>query len=409
MLTNERGTTKMGTAKEESKAGSRKKAVKQEIACSEPIQHSTAYLKKIGLTEDDIPAINAIARKIDYANPIRVSDIGKAAYGNIANHTDHVLSNVNAASQAELDTKFKEIIKTLRIPTTGLSSKKAHITDKMLAVVGKVPMIGGMLHKAAGKVQDMALNYKTALQQITTVVSEVTTIVSQLTETNMTLDEVREGVITEFKSLGRYIAAQEMTVQEGLLRVKQLKSDESSEMDVLAMQEVADIEATIANMNKRIADMKAKQVSAMQLVPAIRIIQKGNQRLQDRFDSILEFGATTWKNGYVISAALSEQSRAVLLANMMDDATNAIILSNARTLKGNAIEIAKASQRMVIDVATLEEAQQLLFETISGVMEIRNEEHDKNMAAITTIERLQNNMAGVSMEHDTPRPKLEMH
>jgi len=69
------------------------------------------------------------------------------------------------------------------------------------------------------------------------------------------------------------------------------------------------------------------------------------------------------------------------LAKTIDDATNAFLKENAQLLKQNTLSTAQSNQRMVIDVATLQDVQDTLLSTVQEVIKI-NQEGAKQRAGV---------------------------
>ncbi|NEU35014.1 toxic anion resistance protein, partial [bacterium LRH843] len=88
--------------------------------------------------------------------------------------------------------------------------------------------------------------------------------------------------------------------------------------------------------------------------PMIRIIQSNNLMLVDKFYAIKNITLPAWKNQISLAISLNEQKNSVQLANTIDDATNDLLKRNADLLHQNSVDTAKANQRSVIDIETLE-------------------------------------------------------
>ena len=62
-----------------------------------------------------------------------------------------------------------------------------------------------------------------------------------------------------------------------------------------------------------------------------------------------------------------------MLAKSIDDTTNNILKRNAELLHKNAVSAAKANQRLVIDVETLQEVQDKLIKSVQDVIEVQRQ------------------------------------
>lgn len=146
------------------------------------------------------------------------------------------------------------------------------------------------------------------------------------------------------------------------------------------------MDALISNLDKRIGDLTALQQSAMQSLPTIRMIQANNQMLVDKFHTIREITVPAWKRQFMLALTLNEQRNAVQLATKIDDTTNDLLKRNAELLHRNSVETAKANQRLVIDVDTLQKVQATLIQTVEDVIKIQREGVAQRKAAEKEIQ-----------------------
>ena len=121
-------------------------------------------------------------------------------------------------------------------------------------------------------------------------------------------------------------------------------------------------------LDKRIADMRVLQHSALQTLPMIRLVQTNNSMLIEKFHTVKELTLSAWKRQFILS--LQEQRHAVQLTDSIDNATNAFLKANAQLLKTNTLATAKSNQRMVIDVSTLQDVQDVQDTLLSTVQEV---------------------------------------
>ena len=147
----------------------------------------------------------------------------------------------------------------------------------------------------------------------------------------------------------------------------------SRELSPAEVQELNDLENLVSNLDKRVGDLQALQHSALQSLPMIRMIQANNHMLVDKFHTIRELTVPAWKRQFMLALSLNEQQNAVQLADSIDNATNDFLSRNAELLHKNSVETAKANQRLVIDISTLEKVQATLISTVEDVIRIQQE------------------------------------
>ncbi len=197
------------------------------------------------------------------------------------------------------------------------------------------------------------------------------------------------GVQDEYKQLGIYIAAGKLKQQE----IQQQISEFSAQpQDQTTTQKIYDLNHLANNLEKRVSDLQVLQQSAMQTLPMIRIIQSNNLMLVDKFYAIKNITLPAWKNQISLAISLNEQKNSVQLANSIDDATNELLRRNADLLHQNSVDTAKANQRSVIDIETLEHVQNTLIKTVNDVIQVQKEGMQKRAEATTRLRALQENL-----------------
>ena len=106
-----------------------------------------------------------------------------------------------------------------------------------------------------------------------------------------------------------------------------------------------------------------------------------------------------------MAISLQEQQNSVQLAKHIDDATNELLRRNAELLHQNSIDTAKANQRSVIDIETLEHVQNTLIKTVNDVIQIQKEGMQKRDEATVRLRALQDNLQQLVI--DSSRTKTE--
>ena len=140
----------------------------------------------------------------------------------------------------------------------------------------------------------------------------------------------------------------------------------------LLVQKYADRSDLMAALDKRIGDLLMMQQTALQIMPMIRLIQKNNAMLVEKFNTIKQTTVPLWKGQFVLRLSLRDQQSAVRLAQGIDEATNEMFRQNAKLLKDNSIATAEANQRLVVDLDTLQKVNSDLISTVETVLQIQN-------------------------------------
>ena len=318
-------------------------------------------LKNLGLKANDLPEIQAVAAMIVADDPMSVSQFGRNVADHASEYTDKLLDQVRNSDLDEAGAKLTELVSVAQsLNLKGFSNRRS-----------KIPVIGRLIDRVSLRSKAVMTHFDTTKDQIERLIGEVEHTQSGIAERNSGLEQMIGAVREEHRLLGIHIAAGQQRLTELRGEVEQLRGKIGN--DPAALQMVADMDALIANLDKRVGDLTALQQAAMQSLPTIRIIQANNQMLVDKFHTIREVTVPAWKRQFMLALSLNEQQNAVQLANKIDDTTNDLLKRNADLLHRNSVQTAKANQRLVIDVETLQQVQNMLVKTVEEVIKIQRD------------------------------------
>lgn len=328
-----------------------------------------AVLQSLGLKEQDIPEINAVAALITAENPLSVAQFGREVAEHTSEYADSLLDQVRNSDLDEAGAKLTQVVSVAQsLNVSALSNTRS-----------KIPLIGHLIDKVTLRGKSVMGQFDTTREQIEKLVAEVSQTQSNIADRNVGLESMFESVCEEHRLLGIHIVAGKHRLGELQNQVIEMRSSIGN--DPARLQQVADMDTLISNLDKRIGDLTALQQSAMQSLPTIRMIQSNNQMLVDKFHTIREITVPAWKRQFMLALTLNEQRNAVELSTRIDDTTNDLLKRNAELLHRNSVETAKANQRLVIDVETLKKVQSTLIQTVEEVIKIQRDGVNQRKAA----------------------------
>jgi uncharacterized protein YaaN involved in tellurite resistance len=347
-------------------------------------------MTKLGLTDQDMAEARKIADSADFSNPLAVSGFGHEVAVHTSSYTDKILSYVRSNDTDVVGNRLNEIVDIARRNSTETFTGPAKGMTRIVRSATKLPLVGPLMHRMGYGVARVSDRFQSASHQIEAIVADISQSQANLSRTNEALEEMFHGVWENHRLLGVHIAAAKMAIPRLQEQGEAITGKE--EISPAELQSLADLDASIHNLDKRIGDMRALQTNALQTIPQIRMIQAANVTLSDKFHTIQEVTIPTWKQGYSIRAALTQQRSAVQLADAIDDATNELLSSNAKMLHDNSVKTAQANQRLVIDTSTLQTVQDELYKTVQDVMQIRQQGAADRKKAELQLQQLQDNM-----------------
>ena len=348
---------------------------------TEVIEHKFQQLnlQEIGLQQDDFNAVLAARKELAEINHNAVAEYGKNIATQTSGYTDELLNLVQNKDLDETGQKLNQVVQVAQqLNTSSILNKKKNSG-----------FFGGLMSKIKGAKNNIDMHFNTTKEQIDTLVKEIEKSQSGLKARVDTLDRMFHGVQSEYKQLGVYIAAGQLKQDEIQQEISTLTAQAQ---DQTTTQRVYDLNHLANNLEKRVSDLQVLQQSAMQTLPMIRIIQSNNLMLVDKFYAIKNITLPAWKNQISLAISLNEQKNSVQLANTIDDVTNDLLKRNADLLHQNSVDTAKANQRSVIDIETLEHVQNTLIKTVNDVIQIQKEGMQKRAEATTRLRSLQDNL-----------------
>lgn len=344
-----------------------------------PVSDNIPDLSKQSFSEQDKLQISKIKDEIDFMRNTDVLQYGSEAQGNISRFSDQILENVRAKDSGhvgELLSSLTSKVEEFNEPT----SKK---------LVRSIPLVGRLV----GKVDDVVNRYDKLSVQVSKISSELDASRTEMMKDIVLLDNMYHKNVEYFKTLCIYIEAGKQKIKEANeVTLPRLRSEASQSSNPLAMQVVSDFEETVARFEKKVHDLELSRTIALQTAPQIRLIQNNDKTLVERVNSTILNTIPLWKNQMVIALGLVNQQKALQMQKQVADATNNLLRKNAEMLKQNTLDTAKENERGIVDVATIEEVNNRLIETVHEVLKIQQEGRVQRQKAEGELLRIEENL-----------------
>lgn len=128
---------------------------------------------------------------------------------------------------------------------------------------------------------------------------------------------------------------------------------------------------------------------SIQTAPQIRLVQSSDTMMVEKIQSTLVNTIPLWKSQMVLALGMEHSSQAVKVQREVSDLTNELLKKNAEKLKTATIEVAKESERGIVDLETLKTTNASLISTLDEVMQIQEQGKQKRREAEAEIGRLE--------------------
>ena len=196
-----------------------------------------------------------------------------------------------------------------------------------------------------------------------------------------------------FKELSLYVIAADKKLQElneeELPKLKKIAEETNEEMDI---QKVNDLSNMITKLEKKVHDLKITRTISIQMAPQIRMLQNNEMELAEKIQSAIVNTLPLWKSQMLLALGVANAKTAYNAQDALSNATNELLKKNSELLKQGSIDIAKASERAVVDVETLKLTNRNIIDTIEEVMNIHNEGKKNRVLAEQEIIKVENEL-----------------
>ena len=340
----------------------------------EPVNPTSSTLVAKPIESHNLPSLPF---EIDLKNPAAIIDYGADAAKQIGAFTDEVLSLVKASDSGDFGKKLASVlVLTKSLDFKSMSNTKApSFLDKMTGIFRQ-------------KKEEVRAHFESVSAQIDRLVVDLDKTRETLLSRIESLDKLFDLNKAEFQHLQEYIDKGSQAVE--ILKTRAATPVDSS--NAFSAQDISDLKNFVVQLEKRISDLKTAQFLALQTAPEIRTIQTNSQLLISKLDTIKRLTIPAWKKQFVLALAINEQSAAVKLTEAIDDTTNALIRENATLLHQNSTSVAESNQRAIVDLDTLQFANNELIQTLEDISQINAKGETQRQALEASLETMRTNL-----------------
>ena len=245
-----------------------------------------------------------------------------------------------------------------------------------------------LLKKFVTSVEQIKAKYNTIQKNIDGITQKLEQTPLIAIRDNNLLEKQFQNNLSYVGQLGELIIAGKMKSKELEDEINTMKEESYNYNDY----EIRKVEDFKNNLDKKITDLVMMRYSFQQSLVQINIIQQTNTQDAQNTEMQIKTTIPIWKNQMSMAVALYNQKKSIEASNLVTNTTNEILRRNSEMMKTQAIEVAKQSQRTVIDIETLEKTHKDLIATIEGVEKAQEEGRAKRAAAEKRIEELEKDM-----------------
>ena len=325
------------------------------------------------LSEAEKKQVEDFAKQINIKDSNVVLQYGSGAQKKMADFSEKAINNVKTKDMGEVGKLLSDVVIELK-----------HFDDD------DEKGIFGFFKKQTNKLQVLKTKYDKAEVNIGKITDALETHQVTLMKDTAMLDQMYELNLTHFKELTMYIIA-------GKKRLYEVRNTELQELQDKAAasgkpedaQAVRDLDAQCTRFEKKLYDLELTRTVAMQTAPQIRLVQENDIVMSEKIQSTLVNTIPLWKTQMALALGIEHAGQAAKAERAVNDMTNQLLAKNAEMLHQASVEVAKESERGIVDIETLTKTNETLIKTFDEVMQIQKEGREKRAAAEVEMARIE--------------------
>ena len=336
------------------------------------------------LSPEEQKMVNDFAEKIDITNSQMVLQYGAASQKKLSDFSETALSRVKTKDMGETGELITNLITELQGFDAATEQPKG---------------IFGFFKKTSNSIEQLKTRYDSADKNVERIKAQLEDHQVTLMKDITMLDKMYELNLVYFKELTMYILAGKKKLAE--VRANDLKAAQEKAQrtqlpeDAQAARDLADL---CDRFEKKLYDLELTRNVSIQMGPQIRLIQSNDTMMAEKIQTTIVNTIPLWKNQMVLALGIAHSQQAMQAERAVTDATNELLKKNAATLKQGTIEIAKESERGIVDIETLQQTNKQLIETLDELNKIRADGKAKRANAEQELGRIEGELRQKMLE-----------
>ena len=336
------------------------------------------------LSPEEQKMVNDFAEKIDITNSQMVLQYGAASQKKLSDFSETALSRVKTKDMGETGELITNLISELQGFDATTEQPKG---------------IFGFFKKTSNSIEQLKTRYDSANKNVERIKAQLEDHQVTLMKDITMLDKMYELNLVYFKELTMYILAGKKKLAE--VRANDLKAAQEKAQrtqlpeDAQAARDLADL---CDRFEKKLYDLELTRNVSIQMGPQIRLIQSNDTMMAEKIQTTIVNTIPLWKNQMVLALGIAHSQQAMQAERAVTDATNELLKKNAATLKQGTIEIAKESERGIVDIETLQQTNKQLIETLDELNKIRADGKAKRANAEQELGRIEGELRHKMLE-----------
>ncbi len=338
------------------------------------------------LSKEEQKAVDEFNAKIDVMDSTQVLQYGASAQNKISEFSDSVLEDVKTKSTGDVGDLLANLVSEIKSFDSAVNTSEPKGLAKLF-------------HSVKKEVNYIIAKYNKIENNIDSIEKGLENNKLQLLKDINLFDTMYDKNLDYFKEISLYIIAGERKLEELKTKIlPELKKKAEASNDQIEIQKVNDMETQINRFEKKLYDLKTTRIISIQMAPQIRLLQNNDAELVEKIQSSITNTIPLWKNQIVLALGISNSKKALKQQQAVSQLTNDMLKKNSETLKQGSIDIAKESEKAIIDIETLKKTNRDIIETLDTVIKIHEDGRVKRAEAEKELETIEKELKDKLLE-----------
>ncbi|MCD7748291.1 MAG: toxic anion resistance protein [Firmicutes bacterium] len=344
------------------------------------------------LTDAEKKVVDDFVKKIDIRDSTVVMQYGSAAQTKVSQFSDSTLEKVRTKDLGEIGDTITNLVNQL----------------KGLSIDEDEKGIKSFFKRSSNKLSTMKTKYEKAEVNVDSICKVLQDHQVTLLHDIATLDKLYATNLDYQKELTMYIIAGKKKLklerETTLSDLMKKAADSGLAEDAQAARDFSDL---CDRFEKKLYDLELTRMISIQMAPQIRLIQNSDTMMVEKIQSTLVNTIPLWKSQMVIALGLTHASQAMDAQREVSNVTNELLKKNADALKTSTIEVAKESERGIVDMETLRHTNEQLVSTLEEVIRIQDDGRAKRRESEAELAKIEAELKQKLLDINTGKKTAE--
>ena len=248
----------------------------------------------------------------------------------------------------------------------------------------------GLFKKSTQSIASLKTQYDKAEVNVDKIVEALEKHEVTLLKDISMMDKMYDKNQEYMKELTMYILAGKLKIEHlrGVELPEMIKKAEESGLpeDAQAANDFANL---IGRFEKKIYDLELTRTISVQMAPQIRMVQNNDSLMAEKIRTSIVNTIPLWKNQMVLAMSLYHSDQAMKAQREVTDVTNKLLEANAKALHQGSVDVARESERGIVDMETLVKTNEELIRTLDEVRQIQDDGRARRAQAEEELARIE--------------------